>query len=647
MPNDNDRFNPAYSTIKAIYLANRAGIEGSGNNAEKLNIARFNTECVFEKIEFVENINDVLPNGVLVVRDINDIVSRMRKYEIENIVIEFFEDLSWEPWTLDITSISYINNAASDTEENFVNIYFSNKYYKKSQNSSLINVLDYKQPVVFLITTFVNLVKNLFFETQKGFVSQTDNYVLYRPINTVNDRIEAVSTNPLEYLNYLASSTVNRVDKLPQFMFWTDFDGSVNFKFFNRDCTKDNSFNLIDAEVRRIAIFDGDSVIQKLSDDKVYRKCYFYNTNPAYQFISKKYHYIKKTPKILDTTPSTLSGESLDSYLYSGLMYQFQDEGQKYNIEVVGVRGTTFAVPGSDQLYCKTHWGYYDGLESIDSVDRISSLGGDFGNSKNYNSLTLMGSSGYMPFVDTTEMWKNMFDITEIHPHYPDQLSVAVGFAGEYTNLQKIMNVRYNSFLQTIANQNDRLTQLRNIELQNFIMYTLCCMGKKREESFFAVLTKFEVDSSSTQPNNPSGKIYRYRWNKLKFNSKYDENGPVGLTGYYFNEIEKWSLDSEKSSTNQDDTWAINTNERGLSAGYLPPGWVYQPPTGFYLRPIGLKTDSFDPILNTSGDIFHIVKMYKIPLEELLLKSNNNLYREYAGKYLYYFSAENVLDGRC
>jgi hypothetical protein len=34
-------------------------------------------------------------------------------------------------------------------------------------------------------------------------------------------------------------------------------------------------------------------------------------------------------------------------------------------------------------------------------------------------------------------------------------------------------------------------------------------------------------------------------------------------------------------------------------------------------------------------------------LEELLLNSNNVVYPEYIGKYLYYFTAENAFDGLC
>ena len=151
MANRESQFNPAYSTIKAIYLS-----DSEGSSQSTLNIARQNTECQFEKIEFVENVNDVFPNGVLVVRDTKDIVSRLRQYNVSKIVVEFFNSTRWD---LDITSVSYINNAASDTEENFVGIYFSNKYYKLSQTTSLNKELYTLKPNVLRLHELVDSIK--------------------------------------------------------------------------------------------------------------------------------------------------------------------------------------------------------------------------------------------------------------------------------------------------------------------------------------------------------------------------------------------------------------------------------------------------------------------------------------------------------
>jgi hypothetical protein len=71
MANTQSQYNPAYSTIKAIYLDD----ESIPSTTVRLNILRQNTECQFERIEFVENVNDIFPNGVLIVRDTKDIVS--------------------------------------------------------------------------------------------------------------------------------------------------------------------------------------------------------------------------------------------------------------------------------------------------------------------------------------------------------------------------------------------------------------------------------------------------------------------------------------------------------------------------------------------------------------------------------------------
>jgi hypothetical protein len=159
-------------------------------------------------------------------------------------------------------------------------------------------------------------------------------------------------------------------------------------------------------------------------------------------------------------------------------------------------------------------------------------------------------------------------------------------------------------------------------------------MGKKDEDCFFAALTKYEIDSGFTlSPQIPlSGKKYRYEWIKLNFDGLSGASGmsgPSGDSGFY--KIENWNFDSLRSSTGQDHTWAINLNERGLSADYLPPGWVTTCPiSGFNYRPIGSKKEDLTGI--TFEDIFHIVKLCKYT------EGENNFY---------YFTAENVVDGCC
>jgi hypothetical protein len=87
-----------------------------------------------------------------------------------------------------------------------------------------------------------------------------------------------------------------------------------------------------------------------------------------------------------------------------------------------------------------------------------------------------------------------------------------------------------------------------------------------------------------------------------------------------------------KSSDVQDDTWAINLNERGLTGNYLPPGWVSTNlPTGFKFRPVGLPSTT--TTVPTSGDISHIVRLCRERID--------------ANNVITYFWAENVVDGTC
>ena len=82
MPNTDNRFNPAYSTIQKIIL--KSSTEDSAKN---LIINETNTEnnkvCRFERIEMVENINDLCPSGVILVSDLADVVSHIAKNKLE------------------------------------------------------------------------------------------------------------------------------------------------------------------------------------------------------------------------------------------------------------------------------------------------------------------------------------------------------------------------------------------------------------------------------------------------------------------------------------------------------------------------------------------------------------------------------------
>lgn len=674
MPNTEKEFNPAYSTIKSIFLSKDVlDIEND------LNIVRLNTECQFERIELVENIIDIYPNGALIVRDTKDIISFIRKNFITKVIIEFFDSKKWE---LHITSVSYLNNAASDTEENFVGIYFSNAYYKLSQQQTLYSKLKLTKPNVYYIHDFVDLLKKEYFSGVSGsnasgitgYLDKTENYVLYRPLHTIHGREEIISDNGLQYLNHLANYAIDPDTKEASYLFWTDFENNVNFKSFKYNLQNDPSYTTIDADVRRFAIYDGDSVTQKTSkssQDEQYRKISFLSTNPAYQYISKNYYYIRKTPKFLDAIPSGLCGSALPvntqeqengsqdnwgsfgsnagdgnwwewnnrpggcggsevtneylSYIYKSLAYQFQDEGERFNIELIsnGLSGNSYyIIPGSEQLVYDHRWGYYDGDEPIDTQTPISHISQVFGTQKSYAALDFSGLTNYMNYVDNTEMWKNCFDITPIHPNYPEG---GTGL-GSTTNLQKVIDARYEAFIDGVCGAEKELEKIRKIELQNFVMYSLCCMGQ--EDCFFAILQRYEVDTTQA----PMGtNAYRYKWNKISYDDGLSGNsGSCGSSGSTYHHLEKWTLDGAKSSDIQDETWAINLNERGLTSGYYPPGWANCFSSNFSYRPIGAKGNAAS--IGTGGTIGHIVR---------LCKQIDN------GKSFYYFSAENVVDGCC
>jgi hypothetical protein len=219
------------------------------------------------------------------------------------------------------------------------------------------------------------------------------------------------------------------------------------------------------------------------------------------------------------------------------------------------------------------------------------------------------------------------------------------------------MDIRYDIFSGGASGASaaaGRLEKIREIEAQNFVMYSLCCMGKQ-ENCFFAALQRYEPDNTyygvtcAPDPTLPgSAKFYRYKWNKILFEPGHEGvtcgtcgssgasgassgNGISGCTTYS-HQLEKWCLDpSTKSSPTQDDTWAINLNERGLSGAYLPPGWVSPTSASFKFRPIGANTSSAIGV--SGGNINHIAR---VCIEQIDAKTR-----------VTYFWIENVLDGLC
>jgi len=657
MANTNN-FNPAYSSVKSLFLQ-------SPLTSTNLDIVKQNPQCRFEKVEMVENVTDTLPSGTLIVTDLNDIVSFIEKNDIKNIILQFFNGNSY---TFPITSVSYINNAASDSEINLVAINFTNQHYTFLSTNSVTNLLGIKKPTVFGINELIVKLRTVCNAPTYGYNDFASNFFLYRPLVPYNSGEEAIPDNVIEFMQYLCNGAVNNKGDA-NFAFWTSFDGAMNFKSFERKLEDDISALTVIDEVRSVAVFDGDQVTRNI-DGTYYRKAYFAATNPAYQWISKNYYYIRKTPKyldsiILDSSSNGLTGADLEiaqqNNTLKNLTFQFQDDGQKYNIDVVSIygRGTT-APKGGDNIFIDRPWGYFAGQKPTNDKSSTNLLGNQYGTEVSYRNMVLMGENGYMPYLDSPDMWKNMFDMTPIHPHYPDEkdlptTSNSLGIKGTDTYLQKVIDIRYDIFSGGASGASaaaGRLEEIRKIEAQNFVMYSLCCMGKK-EDCFFAVLQRYEPDNTyygvtcASDPTLPgSAKFYRYKWNKILFEPGHEgvtcgtcgSSGASGASGgasgctTYSHQLEKWCLDpSTKSSPTQDDTWAINLNERGLSGAYLPPGWVSPTSVSFKFRPIGANTTSIIGV--TGGDINHIAR---VCIEQIDAKTRVTS-----------FWIENVLDGNC
>ena len=335
MANTDNKFNPSYSTIKFISLLDK-------DSQIILEISNKNDQCQFERIEFTESITDIFPSGALIVRDLTDIVSYIAANKISKLRLDYM-DASYS--VFEITSTAYITNVASATEQNFISIYFTNSYYKYASSTSLNAELlkldpNWSIPQVYGISEFVAYVNRYILTPATHdsvlttpVIDATSNYLVYKPLNPKEYRTESPTDNAIQYLNYLASaalpSNISGIGNGPRFMFWTDFDNKINFKYFSDNIELDpNATNtILDSNYLRFGVFNGDAVIQKLSDGKRYRKISYLRTDPNNQYVSKNYHYTRKTPKIYDANHGNTNYASL-------LSFQFQDEGEKYNIEL-------------------------------------------------------------------------------------------------------------------------------------------------------------------------------------------------------------------------------------------------------------------------------------------------------------------------
>lgn len=643
-------------------------------------IDKKNGFCQFERIEFLESIFDLLPNGALTVRDTSDIMTYIKNYDIDYIELTFLDN---SKSTFTITGTSYLNNAASETEENFVTINFSNEMYKHSQQHSLLQIMNTNKPKVYKTHNFnSDFVYNYLqdsvtndYEYAKAptlnFNDYTSNYILYRPLNPMDYRNESPSDNYLQYMYYLSTLACNYVTQEPRYMFWTEFDNVINFKYFYENLDDDlHAIQKMNDRGYYYSVYNSDTPFQLLSnDEKPYKKIYLLTTSPADQFISKKYFYIRKTPKVLNDTINI-------QYPYYELAYQFQDDGQKYDIEIINSEGVEDKVPpGADELIDKNHWGYYDNLGSVDNSSRVALISQEPGQADQYVATNFMGSYNHYPYVDNTEMWHNMFDFTPVDPYEFNQASGetpepittipgATDLSETKSNLQKVINIRWEVYDQ-YDGDSDKLNFIRDIEKQNFVKYVLCCVQEEEQESFFAVITGYKPEVSPYATNGKSNEAmkYLYSWKKITYNPTTWQTPSTPNPA--IRALEEWEVSETEGSDSSDiTTWAINLNERfnmsppfGVNTAYYGPGWYSEdlgasgPLSSLKYRPIGIYGNSTNPSPYTNtNETRHVVRMYKTSMIKILTDAgvtDTAILNNFEGKYLYSFSAENVVDGPC
>lgn len=651
------RSNAFHSSLVQILLEDQDGGELGVKPDFSYDIMVKNPECEFHRLEMEENVFEIYPVGALIVRDRKDILSFIQTNKVTNVKLVFQDAADAKSYiNLSITSTSYVTNAASDTEQNFISINVSNYFYKYSQLSSLIRELNSKKPQVHKTSDFIKKISTEILD--KKFADskptlrtcdETDNYILYRPLNPNGHLTESASDNTFQYLMYMSTLATGKQTKNPRFMFWTEFGNTINFKYFPETPLQETQqiIKKLDDYNFKYAVYTGDVPEQKFKvDDEavLFKKIYNISTDPADQFISKNFYYIRSVPKFLDENLKPGSSASIEY-----LTLFTQDEGSKNNIETISSNGIINGITaGADELRYENNWGYYSKYLSSPH-DGKSLISGEYGLSPRYALFDYMGATGFMNYVDSGHMWKNVFDCTPVSPNYP---LPPTGNPSTF-NLQKIIDIRYEVLTgNTFSNSN--LELIRKIEKQNFIMYTLCCMGEDTDDSFFAELVRYAPDQNAKTPENGKGLKFRYQWKGLKYTTK-NTTGNGG--GTYYTDVENWEYDPNLQSsdgvrisgvTYGDSTWAINLNERTAGLGtpdYYPPGWVSTNlPTGFKYRPIG----AYGPTFGASGGIIsHIVKMYRTSADRLLAGAGITCPPDLIGAKMYYFDVGNITDGTC
>lgn len=771
------QFNPLYSQIADIRLKKlgtpeypRRISQFESEDDLILLVRNANPYCQFEKIEMIESVFEPFPKGSLIVRDTSDIVTYISDNEYKAIYIKTIDG---QVGVFEITSVSYLNNAASESDETYVSINFSNFIYFDSESTSLTSTFDYPLPFVrevssLIITCVEQMAKkngnNLY---DINYTRQTANYALYKPLQSTDSRIPFSNDNIINYCNYLSMYALpkteffpNLIGANPRYMFWTGWNlitpsgndastakyiGSCNLTYFYNNMLRDGENGRLEQFNFRYSVYDSDSPsinIETDSGKKLYKKIYSLTAIPATQIKSTRYFYVRKTPKILNEVKGNT---------YSKLMFQFQDEGEKYDYQIMTSNGVTAWIPtGSTEMFDNGNWGHYDSYSSLDKTSDPTHISNNFGYGKNYYNLNFGSSKNppqslvnTMPYIDCAEMWKNQFDLTPVDPllgTYDPQKPLSEQIQKSF--LSKVIKIRYQVYNEN-KGEDKQLAHIRRLERQNFVAYVLCCLKEQKEESFFAALIGYSVMDALPYYNqrgvNEEPLKYRYSWAKLKL---IDDPTAIKLNTSQVEADWKYSTQYTKWASLENRLWildigdppivngkpngewsgfplsdlrsnyAINLNERtnwynatgltysddplfpfpgqgttGAKGGYYAPGWHAKSvlDEGFEkikYRPIGkdigdlneinpevnplLNKLTYPPMYNADEiDLppypvgacnyvefkkLHIVRMNKTPIIKFLLNSNitdEKLLNFYDGKFIYWFAAENIMDGPC
>jgi hypothetical protein len=433
-----------FTSIKLFF-----GNTDDSSDADGIELLAINTFCQFERMELEESTNNIFPVGSLIVRDTGDIVSYIAQREIKKIKVALNNN---EKFTWYITSVTYVNNMASEIDQAFVAINFTNKLYYESQYVSFYDERqDYElnaetgelEPVgeAFpvwgiqypFVTTPEHIIKtyakkkvftppeftitdseggevslngcgvNLFIKN----IAEPTNYVLFRPRISDAMRREQFQTNIITYLNYLFTYATDEFDR-PYYMFWTDFTNCLNYKFFDLQTdllADDFSFdkeNTDPGHIQAYAIYDSADVERSLvieGQERLCKKIYVMVTNPAYTIHDKNYYYIRSSPIYMEDTEGVPAGSTSD---IERLMSPFLSESANTTLSTV----TSYTINDSPGLTYSRRVSAIEDSNLYHLPDK-----GFFGYSKDYNDTRFKINS-----VDATASYENILNNIETTP---------------------------------------------------------------------------------------------------------------------------------------------------------------------------------------------------------------------------------------